>query len=109
MASPCAMQVLVDEFRIVAILSNGWSNALAHGDCTRMNETEIILQTDVSNLKPLSISIVNASQHDELPFSKADETNMNDILDAQQVMDGFGASPAAKLTTQIVQNVFSMC
>tara|TARA_B100000795_G_scaffold242081_1_gene205148 strand:+ start:1653 stop:4442 length:2790 start_codon:yes stop_codon:yes gene_type:complete len=100
MASPCAMQVLVDEFRIVAILSNGWSNALAHGDCTRMNETEIILQTDVSN-KTLSISIVNASQHDELPFSKADETNMNDILDAQQVMDGFGASPAAKLTTQM--------
>ena len=95
-----ALALLVDEFRIVAILSNAWSNALAHGDCTRMDETEIILLANHAD-KTLEIKVVNASLHDERPFESVDETTVDDIVESRHKMDGFGASPAAKLTTQM--------
>ena len=90
-----ALALLVDEFRINAIFSNAWSNALAHGDCTRMSETEIILKAKSPNM--LEISIINPSQPLELPFDFIDETIMLD----QTKKDGFGKSPAAKLTTRM--------
>ena len=90
-----ALALLVDEFRINAIFSNAWSNALAHGDCTRMLETEIILKAKSPNM--LEISIINPSQPLELPFDFIDETIMSD----QTQKDGFGKSPAAKLTTRM--------
>ena len=95
-----ALELLVDEFRIVAILSNAWSNALAHGDCTRMNETEIILRANEQR-KTLEVSVVNASQHDEIPFEQVDESNLDELVQSQHERDGFGLSPAAKLTTQM--------
>ena len=95
-----ALALLVDEFRIVAILSNAWSNALAHGECTRMDETEIILLANHAD-KTLEVKVVNASLHDERPFESVDETTLDDLVESRQKMDGFGASPAAKLTTQM--------
>lgn len=96
-----ALALLVDEFRIVTILSNGWSYALAHGDYTRMSETEIHL---VANHKAntLEISIVNASREDEQPFEKFDVSTF-DIVDNDYRTFGKSARPApsAKLTSHM--------
>jgi len=101
-AEPDALALLVDEFRLVALLSNAWNNALSHGDCTRMNETQIILQARSPNM--LVVQVVNASQPDELPFDKY-HTDIDGRESAvsfeQHKKDGFGKSPAAKLTTQM--------
>ena len=96
-----ALALLVDEFRIVAILSNGWSNALAHGDCQRMNETKISLVANHEG-QSLQIIIVNASQHDEIPFQHVnDDNDLDNLIESQQERDEFGSSPAAKLTTRM--------
>ena len=92
-----ALEGLVDEFRIVAILSNGWSNALAHGDCTRMDETEIHLVANHGD-KTLEVSVVNASNVDELPFANFNQ--LDDFLEVQQEKV-FGGSPVAKLTSHM--------
>ena len=95
------LELLVDEFRLVAILSNAWSNALAHGDCTRMAETEIILKGNYTT-ETLEVSVINASQQDERPFDNIeDQDDVDELVEAQQERDGFGKSPAAKLTTQM--------
>jgi hypothetical protein len=96
-ADPDALALLVDEFRLVALLSNAWNNALAHGDCTRMNETEISLRARFPDM--LEVKVVNPSQIDEKSFETIDEEENRDSF--QHKKDGFGHSPAAKLTTQM--------
>jgi hypothetical protein len=65
-ASATACRLLVDRFRVVAVLSNAWGNALAHGDSARLGEVEICLRAVPPNLVEIRVS--NWSRHDDESF-----------------------------------------
>ena len=68
-----ARHLLVDGFRVVAVLSNAWNNALSHGDSTRMSETEIHIRDVPPDL--VQISIINIAQKDAPAFEDVEESD----------------------------------
>ena len=61
---------LVDRFRVMAVLSNAWGNALAHGDASRLDEVEIRLRAVPPNLVEIRVS--NWSGPDDESFDGVD-------------------------------------
>lgn len=70
-----ARGLLVDGFRVVAVLSNAWNNALSHGDSTRMGETEMHIHASPPD--SVEIVIINAAQEDAPAFDSIDESDSN--------------------------------
>ena len=70
-ASPTARRLLVDRFRVMAVLSNAWGNALAHGDAERLNEVEISMRAVPPN--SLEVRVSNWCRADDKSFDGVDK------------------------------------
>jgi hypothetical protein len=113
-------ELIVDGFRIIAVLANAWNNALNHGDSTRMNENKMYLCAAATNL--VKICIVNRAQKDAPAFDHIEECEdkgenevewqENEIKNGNKSKDDFysateinkstfQSSPGATLTTRM--------
>ena len=113
----CSQELIVDGFRVIAVLSNAWNNALNHGDTTRMNETKMYFCAAKNDL--VEICIINRAQEDATPFDSIEDCESNhknrnkneaeapqhgttDYYSATEMSKlKFQSSPAAVLTTRM--------